>query len=471
MVKLTKGKSGWEAVRLGLVPIGKFVFSHAEALRQKIIIESCLKKWGINFVSLDSILPDGLVRDQKHVKPVVEFLSRKNLDAVFLPHCNFGTEHAAGQIAQQLGLPVLLWGARDQAPLPDGTRARDTLCGLFATSKVLHRLGVKFTYIQNCHIEEPSFKQGLFRFLSAAWVNRKFRSLRIGFLGTRIDFFWTTIINEGELLEKFGIEILPLDMVCFLDAVLKQARTKRSLYLKEIKLLKQRFDLSCFTDQEPLLNLLSLRDHLLGLSEKENLSCFAIQSFLSLAEKLGAGMELAAAMVSDEGIPIACESDIHGAISAVILQAASLEKEPIFLADLTVRHPRDNQAVLLWHTFTPLSMIDPEVKPKISDFWILKNLPRGSCYWRMKPGRLTVLRFDGDRGNYSLICGQGKTIDGPYTCDAYGWMKVKNWSCWEKSFIEGPYIHHVAVNYGWHRDVVAEAIKYLPGNISFQQLD
>ena len=122
------------SVLLGVCPIGKFVFSHEDAIRQKNAILERLDSWGIHYVTIDEVLPDdqGIVRDQAHVEPVVAYLQAKKIDALFIPHCNFGTEGAAGMIAKKLGVPVLLWGPRDEAPLPDGSRYRDSLCGMFA---------------------------------------------------------------------------------------------------------------------------------------------------------------------------------------------------------------------------------------------------------------------------------------------------------------------------------------------------
>ena len=137
----------------------------------------------------------------------------RRIDALFIPHCNFGTEGAAAMIARQCGVPVLLWGPRDDAPLADGTRLRDSLCGMLATSGVLHKLRVPFSYINNCHIDDPAFLAGVDRFLRVARVVKTMRTMKIGQLGQRIDFFWSTIIAETELLTRFGIQVLPIDMV------------------------------------------------------------------------------------------------------------------------------------------------------------------------------------------------------------------------------------------------------------------
>ena len=87
---------------LGLCPIGKFVFSHADAVRLKQELQAALRGWKVRFVDLDAVLPDGLVREQSQVDTVVRHFRQKEIDCLFLPHCNFGTEGAAGMIALQL---------------------------------------------------------------------------------------------------------------------------------------------------------------------------------------------------------------------------------------------------------------------------------------------------------------------------------------------------------------------------------
>jgi len=146
---------------IGLCPIGKFVFSHEDAMWLKGLIREKLDEWKIRYVDLEGVLPDGMVRDQKHTEPVVRFFQQQRIDALFIPHCNFGTEGAAGMIAKQCNVPTLLWAPRDEAPLPDGSRLRDSLCGTLATSGVLYMLRVRFSYINNCRVEDEEFRRGV----------------------------------------------------------------------------------------------------------------------------------------------------------------------------------------------------------------------------------------------------------------------------------------------------------------------
>ena len=455
---------------LGLVPIGKFVFSHEDALRYKARIEELLKRMGVRYVGIDDVIPDGVIRDQSHVDPVVDHLKAEGIDAVFMPHVNFGTEGACGMIGKKLGVPVLLWGPRDEAPLPDGSRLRDTLCGLFASSKVLHKLGVPFTYIENCRMEDPELERGIGHFLRAASVVKGMRTLRIGQIGKRIDFFWTCIVNESELLERFGVEIVPIDMIEVIKETKSRAADQKRSYLEEIEQLKASTSFDGFESSDPVVNVLALRDVMLKRADDLGLTAFAVESFMSICEELGAMVEFAMAEVTERGLPAACETDIHGAISSVLLQRASPDSEATFLADLTIRHPERDDSVLLWHCGFPLGLRHEAASASVGTHWILPGIPSGSCHWRMKDGPITVARFDGDRGEYRLAAGEGSTCDGPETQNVYCWLAVKDWPRWERTFIEGPYIHHVACAYGHNASVLGEACRYIDG-LTFEPVE
>ena len=168
-------------------------------------------------------------------------------------------------------------------------------------------------------------------------------------------------------------------------------------------------------------------------------------------------------LLSEEGFPVACETDICGAISALLLQAATGNTLPHFLADITIRHPEDDNTELLWHCGPfPRAFAKDPGKHVIRESWLSgKNC--GSCWFEMQTGPVTVCRFDGVNGQYSLLISEGEAIEGPYTKGSYLWYKVKDWPKMERRLVEGPYIHHVAGTYGQFGDVLLEACKYIPG--------
>lgn len=105
------------------------------------------------------IAPPG-IRRQEDAERVAKHFRDHEVDALFLPHCNFGTEGVAGIITHRLDVPTLLWGPRDDSPGAEGSRSRDSLCGCFASSKILHTLGVSYRYLENCHVSDEAFESG-----------------------------------------------------------------------------------------------------------------------------------------------------------------------------------------------------------------------------------------------------------------------------------------------------------------------
>lgn len=444
--------------KLAFCPIGKFVFSHEDALRQKQEIRASLDRLGVCYVDLENVLPDGIIRQKAHIAPAVDHFRKAGAEALFIPHCNFGTEDAAALIARDLALPTLLWGPRDEAPLADGTRLRDTLCGLLPTSKVLGKLGVPFSYIENCRTADAEFRDGLIRFLGAAHAANVLRKgCRVGLIGQRIDFFWSTICNESELLERFRIEVLPLDMAVFIGNVGKRAA---SGYKDEIRHLRADCEIEDM-DDAALAGVLAVRDEALELADRHQLDAMACQTFMSLPEAIGAWTVFADSMIGDK-LPFVLESDICGAVSTLLARRASLGR-PAFLTDIAARHPDDDNAVLLWHCGAPLSMKHPQEKVRLGRHWILPGPLPGMTHFRMQDGPVTCVRFDGERGDYALAVGEGQTCDGPTTLNNYAWMRVADWLRWERTLIEGPFLHHIAMTYSHCGAALKEAARFVPG--------
>ncbi|MCU0522703.1 MAG: fucose isomerase [Anaerolineae bacterium] len=447
---------------LGLCPIGKFVFSNEDAIRVKCTLQEKLHLWQVPYIDLEGVLEDGLVRDQTHVDTAVAHFRKAGATALFMPHCNFGTEGAVGMIAKKLGVPVLLWGPRDEAPLDDGTRLRDTLCGLFASSKVLSKLSVPFTYIENCRLDDPKLRQGIDTYVRAAHIAGALRSgMRIGLIGQRIDFFWSTIVNESELLQKFAVEVLPFDMVEFIAASRQRAKARQEHYAKEVAELRRAYRIEGL-ENAALMNVLAVRDQILDLAADHGLEAIAFQTFMSVVDAMGAYCIHAEGEVA-EHYAFALESDIHGAISGALLRRAALGRDPVWLAEFTSRHPTDDNAALLWHAGAPLSMRHPDAEVRIGHHWILPSPLSGMTHFRLKDGPITVARFDGDTGDYRLAVGEGHSTDGPATQNNYVWMQVDDWPHWERTIIEGPFPHHLAMTYGAYSDALIEACRFVPG--------
>lgn len=444
---------------LGVAPTRRNIFSREDAIKHKNIIIAKLREAGIDFIDLEWLNEDGLLYDVYSVDPVYKRFSEAKVDALFVPHCNFGCEEAVANLAKRLAVPVLLWGPRDEAPLEDGLRLRDSQCGLFATSKVLSRMGVTFTYMVNSWVTESEWINGVRQFLRAAAVVKAFKNMKIGQIGTRPRDFFSVIYNESELLEKFGIQVIPCELSEMVGMAKKKLKDKESL-AEQVDAMKGQYAFGFSEDY--LYKMAAFKLAIREWAEAENLSAVAVQCWNALQDLYGISPCLIHGILTDEGLPVACETDICGAVSSVIAQAAAGDTTPTFFADLTVRHPYDHNTELLWHCGPFPPSLSKDGKTAIGSHYTLPSGCPGVCEWEIRHGDITVLRFDGLNGQYSIFAAKGEGVDGPKCRGTYVWTRFSDWEAIEKKLIYGPYIHHVAGVHGDIIPIVEEALRYLP---------
>ncbi len=450
-------------LRLGFMPTRRRFFSKEDSLKYKTIIRAKIAELapGVEIIDLEFLNEEGLLLDSSESGLAARRFTAAGVDAVFVPHCNYGTEDAVALACRKIGKPVLIWGPRDAAPGENGERLRDSQCGLFATSKVLQRFGVKYSYITNSAPESEIFANGFRNFLRAADSVRSFREARIGQVSTRPRDFYSVMVNEGELAERFGVQIVPAD----LGKLVKEVRSilaGRDRRLQETAAaMRRKVDFSAVAPDLPE-RLAALRLAIETWSESENLGAIAFQCWDALQDELNLCSCFVHAELTECGLPVVCETDVHGALTSLLLQGAANWQKPTFFADLTIRHPENDNAELLWHCGPfPASLAAGE--RRIGRHFVLPSHAEGVCNWQLKDGPVTVARFDGINGNYSLLCGEGKSVPGPFNLGTYLYFEVNDWPLWEEKIIYGPYIHHVAGAFGNFSAALSEAARHIDG--------
>ena len=444
-------------IKLGFAPTQRPVFDKAEAIKFKGLIQEKLAQYNIDLCTIDALEPDGLLRRAEDAEMVSKYFVAQEVDAVFFPHCDFGTEAAVARVAKAVGKPVLIWGPRDDAPQTNGSRLRDTQCGLFATTKVLNLFGVPFTYITNSALESATFDEGFRNFISAAAVVKAFTGMRIGQISTRPGPFYSVIYNEGELLEKFGIEVIPTTLTEMEVAVRDLVEANPDILKETVEGFQQKPG-AANLDPVQLKHMAALKLAILDWAKREKLSGASIQCWSALQSALNIVPCFINGELTAEGFPVACESDVYGAVTSVMAQA--LTTEPVFFADLTIRHPDNENAELLWHCGNfPYALAEKTEKTKLASLGTWAAIGN----WELHKGEITLCRFGGMNGQFSMLMGHGKAVEGPYTSGTYLWADMGDWPLWENRFIRGPYIHHCTGIYGKYAPALYEACRYIPG--------
>lgn len=451
------------AVKIGLIPIrrdcsprpGMFNWEYAEERCRKLVkyIEDTFTDEGLSFVDLKGINPVEVLFSENDVDAVIERMRREKVDGIFIINGNFGNEEAAAMVARALNLPTLIWAPLDDVFEPDGLRHTDSQCGLFGVARQLQRYNVPFTHLSCCRVTDEIFARGLTQFASVACMVNNFRGMRIAEIGMRPKPFCSVIFNEGELMQRFGIQIVPVNMAV-IQQKFRRIMEERGTELTEgAGILRKMYAVDELT--EPLLTriwafVLLYKE----IFEEYRVNVISSECWTSMGLACGALPCIAYTVLFDMGYIVSCESDLHGAISLALLSCAARGKKAPFFGEFTVRHPEDRNVELLWHCGQfPYSTRDPKSAPRTYE---------QRAWFKVKEGTYTVSRFDQEDGNYRLLNGICETAEGPFTNGTYLWARFKDLDAWEKKLIYGPYIHHMAEIEGDYRTEIREFCRYIP---------
>lgn len=452
------------SVKIGLAPMrrdvtprpGIFNWEKAEERGHRIVayMKEHFTSENVTFVDLKGINPVDVMYCDADAEKVIERFNVEKVDAILIINCNFGNEEIAAQVARGVNKPICIWAPLDDSFLPDGTRYTDSQCGLFGVSRQLQRFNIPFSYIETCAVEDDLFAAGLQKFISVACMVKNFRGMRIAQVGLRPKPFCSVIFNEGELMQKFGLQIVPVNLALIIDKFNKILQENDAELEKGKELLLSRYEMDDLTP--PLLKKVYAFVLLYQwIFDTYRVQAVSAECWTAMQLAVGAMPCTAYSVLADMGYIISCESDMHGAITMAMLSCATLGKKIPFFGEFTVRHPQDANGELLWHC-------GPFAYSLKKDGCPCKNVNMRQ-WFQVKDGTYTVARFDQDDGKYSLLSGTCQTMDGPYTFGTYLWAKFDNLSNWERKLIEGPYIHHMAEIEGDWTEVLREFCKYVPG--------
>lgn len=412
------------------------------------------------FVDIEWLNDEGLLFLDNDCNAVADYFKKQEIDALFIINCNFGNENCAGLVAKQLNVPTLLWGPRDRNFTND-IRYTDTQCGLFAMSKQLKRNNVKFSYIENCDITAPAFDKGLKQFFGVACMVKNFKNMRILQVGTRVKPFKSIMYNELELCEKFGVDILTINLAEAVIDLKNIYETQQEKLNEDLIKLKDQFD--CGTlDDEYLKKMLAIVYYYENLAKDNNCNIISSECWTGITVGWGANPCLAMCLLADRDIYVTCEWDIHMTITNILLLSASRGKEKPIQGEFTCRNPFNENSELLWHCGPfPLKYKAEGEKP-----YLYNTKPS----FRLADGEYTIARFQAEKGKYYMLGGKFETCVGPKTFGTYMWAQFKDLPKLEKKLIEGPYIHHMTEIPGDYVEYLKEFTKYID-EVEFDNLE
>ena len=155
------------------------------------------------------------------------------------------------------------------------------------------------------------------------------------------------------------------------------------------------------------------------------------------------------AMMNQKKVPSACEADVNGSFTQLLLQ--ELAGEPAWMADLVDITASDDTAVL-WHCgLAPLSMCDPEAHPEAT-IHTNRRMPLLHQF-PIKPGRITLARISRARNELKLVIAGAEVIRAPMAFTGCSGTVRFDRPAGEVSarILDEALEHHFALAYGDHR--------------------
>jgi L-fucose isomerase-like protein len=432
---------------------------------RKDILE-VLKKNGFNTVALPmKETKYGAVETLEDAKKCAALFAqnRDKIDGIIVTLPNFGDEKAVAETVKrcELDVPILIQAEPDTAGKMTIADRRDSFCGKISVCNNLRQAGIPYTLTgtHTVKVTSPEFKRELDEFASVCRIVKGLKNARFGAIGARTGAFNTVRYSE-KILELSGISVETIDLSEILGKVALLTDNNRTVKRKLDTIRK--YTPTESIPAEKLLKMAKFGAVVDKWIKDNDLVGTALQCWTALQEFFGIVPCAVMSMMSESGLPSACEVDITGLLGMYILQLAS--GTPSAILDWNNNYGTDPDKAVLFHcsnlpkSFFKSSKMDYQ---EIIAGSVGKDNTYGTIVGRIAPGKATFCRTttDDPAGVISVYVGQGEfTNDKLETFGGFGVMKIPNLQTLMQYVCRMGFEHHVAVNMSQTADAIAEAL-------------
>ena len=448
-------------MKIGILALGRATFD-VEFANQKL--DEC-----INFLKRTSHLILGgekILLETDDTQNEVNRLKIEDVDFVLIIQVTFTDALMTVHIADELNAKLGIWAI----PEPRlGRRLRlNSFCGLNLASHALSLKNISFNWIYknpsdisedvfNSFINERSINNKIeiraYKETSekAKQIIDKIRSFKIAKIGKHPDGFDTCQYNKKTIKKLAGISVEEFT----LNELFNIAKSiDKNEIEKTFKTINDQISSLDRVNQAELDLSLRLKSSLDRIRESGQFNAFAIRCWPETFTEYGGAICAPVSMMSETKIPCACEADVYGSLTQIILQEVS--GSHVFLTDLVDIDVQDNTGVV-WHCGqAPLSMCEENFKPQAT---IHTNRKMPLLFeFPLKEGIVTLMRISKSFGKQKMVISKGKMLkremaftgtSGVIQFDSSAEVVLND-------IINSGLEHHMALSYGDHTQLLKE---------------
>jgi L-fucose isomerase-like protein len=464
-----KGFGSKRRVRVGLVSTFNEVFVGDEEglLRRSVAeLETLSQELGFDFHPFR----EGLV-DAEDAEKARRQMEDMNVDFLLVQTTSFPDGDVILPLAHSEAL-LGLWAlpeTSEEGPLP-----LNSFCGTNMFSSTLgyylkqHEILFKWFYGLTDHdLFRPRFEITM----AALRAIINLREARILQIGGRAPGFHDLYFDERAFEKRFGCQI---DVLHSTDEVLERAREQPPSAVEEVQRKIELASASCRVSGAALERSARLYLALLETAQENRCQAMAVSCWPKFQDEYSVVPCAAYGFLNEAGVICACEGDVPGAISMLLLNY--LHGGPAALMDVSDLHER-NQEILFFHCgVAPVSYADREgviltphsiLGRRGADGSLVRDLGTVADMV-FRPGPATAMRVLGEADSVfvvsgNIVGGKGRGFDG-----SRGWMgdlAISGESASVREFVNtllvGRIPHHLAIAYGDLSDPLFELAAWL----------
>lgn len=240
----------------------------------------------------------------------------------------------------------------------------------------------------------------------AAGDDAPLKDIRIGRIGDHPDGFDTCRFEAHTLAALGGAVVEDIPLQNLFEAAKQIEPARVSATRAQADQLVRGLDA---VNQDELDKSLRLKSALDDIKSAKQFDAMAIRCWPETFTEYGGAVCGPVSMLGEARVPCACEADVYGALSSLILQRVA--DAPVFLVDLVDMDAADNTGVV-WHCGqAPISMRDESVEA-MATIHTNRKMPL-LMEFPLKAGRVTFFRVSQSRGEQSIIIGAGTMLQRP----------------------------------------------------------
>ncbi|RME14528.1 MAG: hypothetical protein D6801_09135, partial [Alphaproteobacteria bacterium] len=264
--------------------------------------------------------------------------------------------------------------------------------------------------------------------------------------------FHTCAYNAGALKALAGVTVDELALEALFDTARAQPAEAASALRADLEGAVQGLE---SVNQPELDRSLRLKLALDDLRGRGGYDAFAIRCWPETFTEYGGAVCGPAALMGEARVPCACEADVYGALTQLVLKEAA--GAPVFLTDL-VDVDADDDTAVVWHCGqAPMSMRDPDA-PVEATIHTNRRQPL-LLQFPLRPGRVTLMRISQARGQAQMVLAGARMLKRPMAFTGTSGVLRFDRPAGEvlERLVASGLEHHMALAYGDHRAPLREA--------------